>query len=321
MTKQPLPKSQGQGKLASSELPLDLPGWRFILLADVADHSQAFFLFRPDRVNPFSVMPNEHGFAHLANLGLFGYEHPHPLLPPVLAGWQRIGLSRGLVRKVFPGTTLAVEANLWVLGFEWATKEGTAWQAFTKAQTLLHPKNLALVPPMLLPLYYLTRMMEWPLERGQDRHFAAQWLPFLVESQEQLLPVLNDLYRFWMDGRSEAASRYRKRHHVSGGLVERGAEAEGTGAFLGYLGVEEAKDLAESERLEPRLLTLLEEASHKLWEEGRTDRHLPTGLPLEGLLPLALLSHEALAHYGVDLNEVDTPAKLAQFWASPATRS
>src|SRR5215470_11769053 len=122
--------------------PVLPPGWRYVVLAEVSEHSQAFLLFREDRQEPFALDPARHHFEPLTNLGLFNENYPHPHLPKVKPGWKRIALSRGLERVHLPGTTLSAEINMWVLGFEWHKQQGPAQTAFLSAQQRLQPQNL-----------------------------------------------------------------------------------------------------------------------------------------------------------------------------------
>src|SRR4051812_21114895 len=85
-----MPKSNG--KVPNHPDP-QAQGWRLIRLAELAGHSQIFLLYRQDKLDPFALEPDRHGFRRLTNLSLFDQNLKHPLLPQVASQWQRVALS------------------------------------------------------------------------------------------------------------------------------------------------------------------------------------------------------------------------------------
>jgi hypothetical protein len=125
-----------------------------------------------------------------------------PALPPRMQRFGVVGSSSPAERSSHGVDT----PRPWTLAFTWPV--GTsAWATFMTTQDRLQPQRLALLPPLLIPLTYLTHMADLLTEPFETT--MVRWLAHANGSQRRLDALISGLFSAWMRGPSQAAARYR----------------------------------------------------------------------------------------------------------------
>ncbi|HYF62237.1 MAG TPA: hypothetical protein VD886_05440 [Herpetosiphonaceae bacterium] len=256
------------------------PDWGLRVISNLPGMSQVELVFDAAADPPFSQFHGMHDVMIMPPAQAATY----PRLPQLPLRMQRIGIVGSSVprRQSAGGPALP---HPWTLAFTWPVKR-PAWDTFLATQDQHRPQRLALMPPMLIPLTYLTRMADL-LAEPFDTTMVC-WLAHANGSQRRLDALISSLFSVWMRGTSQAAAHYRTLvpQAATGSLPPR--EQRALHALDRAFGPGHQRQVSAAERPEPTILRLLHTLSEQLWTAaGLPLPDLPTTL-LQGLLPLAL---------------------------------
>jgi hypothetical protein len=256
------------------------PEWGVRVICDLPGISQVELVFDAAADPPFSQFHGMHEVLFLPP----DQARTYPRLPPLPARMQRFGIvgSSATVRRASRG---AGTPRPWTLAFTWPARQ-PAWATFMATQDQLQPQRLALLPPMLIPLTYLTRMADLLAEPVDTT--LVRWLPHANGSQRRLEALISGMVTAWMGGPSQAAARYRTLVPSAATRIMPPAEQWALQMLARVFGPEHQQQVVAAERPEPAILRLLHALSDQLWTQaGSPLPELPPTL-LQGLLPLAL---------------------------------
>jgi len=256
------------------------PEWTVRVVSDLAGMSQVELVFDAACDPPFYAFHGMHDVMFVPPAQAATYPRL-PQLPPRMQRFGIVGSSSPAERTSRSGDT----PRPWTLAFTWPVNK-SAWATFMTTQDRLQPQRLALLPPLLIPLTYLTRMADLRTEPFETT--MVRWLPHANGSQRRLDALISGLFSSWMRGTSQAADQYRTLvpQAASGSMPAREQRALQT--LTRVFGPEHQQQVADAERPEPTILRLLHTLSDQLWTvAGMPLPDLPTTL-LQGLLPLSI---------------------------------
>jgi hypothetical protein len=228
------------------------PEWTVRVVSDLPSMSQVELVFDAACDPPFYAFHGMHDVMFVPP----DHAKTYPRLPALPPRMQRFGIV-GSSTATRSASDDPDSPRPWTLAFTWPVGK-SAWATFMTTQDRLQPQRFALLPPMLIPLTYLTRMADLRTEPFDTT--MVRWLPHANGSQRRLDALISGLFSSWMRGPSQAAARYRT-------LVPQAASGS---------------------MPEPTIMRLLHTLSDQLWTvAGMPLPDLPTTL-LQGLLPFSI---------------------------------
>ena len=180
---------------------MNQPAWTVRVVSDLAGLSQVELVFDAACDPPFYTFHGMHDVMFLPP----AHAATYPRLPTLPSRMQRFGIV-GSSTATRSASGSPDSPRPWTLAVTWPVGK-SAWATFMTTQDRLQPQRLALLPPLLIPLTYLTRMADLLTEPFDTT--MVRWLAHANGSQRRLDTLISALFSVWMRGPSQAATRYR----------------------------------------------------------------------------------------------------------------
>jgi hypothetical protein len=256
------------------------PEWTVRVISDLASLSQVELVFDAAFDPPFYTFHGMHDVMFVPP----DHAATYPRLPALPPRMQRFGIV-GSSTATRSASDDPDSPRPWTLAFTWPVGK-SAWATFMTTQDRLQPQRFALLPPMLIPLTYLTHMAD--LRMAPFETTMVCWLPHANGSQRRLDALISALFSVWMRGPSQAAARYRSLVPGAGTSRMPVREQRALQTLARVFGPEHQQQVVAAERPEPTIMRLLHTLSDQLWTvAGMPLPDLTTTL-LQGLLPFSI---------------------------------